>query len=482
MKRGLLIFFIVLVKASDAFAQGTTCTNAITIPLDGNCYTYNTSTTTGGSAHCTGSGFGGNGRVTYFRFTTNSTPDCVLLDMQTSVAGESIEAVLFTDCSGGVATGGDAYQSLCIDDGDGIWATNLWWSNLAPNTTYYLRVRTEQGFTGTIQICGKYTTPSNNLCSGAIAIDEGLSTVNNGCNEPSAEVTPASLCAGSLENTSWYSYTVLTTGTTSLIISAMNCHNANFAGNNDYGIQTGFFTGTCGSLTSIGCIAQTGTAGGTLIATTPSLSAGTVIYVAIDGYAGSNCEYSIQAINSVTLPVKLNFFEGWKNPQFNLLTWVTLSEINNQYFEIERSEEGINFSSLGRVAGALNSNVEKSYSFKDENPFRVSYYRLKQIDIHGSISYSRIIRIVREYDIITLRIKFQNPSPSMMKLNIEAPSNAKAQIQVVDALGRILIAEQTSFQKGFNQHLLNLSRFSNGNYYLIVSQGNQRKSFPFIKN
>lgn len=481
MKKFLLSAFIFFVFHSISLAQGTSCTNAITIPLDGTCNSYNVSSTTGNTVHCTGSGYGGNGRVTYFRFTTNSTPQCVSLDMETSVAGESIEAVLYTGCSGGVPTGGNAYQSLCMDDGDGVWATNLWYSNLSSSTTYYLRVRTESGFTGSIQICGKSETPTNSLCSGATNIDE-LETPdqNNGCNTGSTEVTPGSLCAGSLENTAWYSYIVLTGGISQVIISDLNCDNANFPGNNDYGFQIGFYTGSCGSLTSLNCIGETGTYGGTVIASASSLPAGTVVYVAIDGFGGSNCKYSINAINAAPLAVKMKSFEGWRGNDFNLLTWVTSKETNHQYFEIERSADGNNYSPLGRVGGALNSSDERRYSFKDIEPLYIGYYRLKQVDAHSNVTYSRVVRIIRPVT-ATLVAKFENPVHDILKASLQSNEGGSALIHIVDVTGKTMLTEAIQLQKGVNQYRSDLTRLSPGTYYLVITKDNVRKTFPFIK-
>lgn len=485
MKRILLICFLFLaISYSDIFGQGTDCSNAIPLPLDGTCNTYGVSATTGGTALCMGAGWGGNGRVTYFRFTTNSTAQCVSIDITASVIGTSIEAVLYTGCSGTNATGGDGYQSVCMDNGSGIWATNLFWSNLLPSTTYYLRVRTEQGFTGTLQICGKFDTPTNNLCSGATAIDDLLTpNQNNACNIGSSEVPPANLCAGSLENTAWYTFTVLSSGVSSIVISNLNCVNTNFIGSgpgDDYGFQIGFFTGNCGSLTPTNCIAQTGAAGGTVIASSTALTAGTVVHVAIDGFAGSNCDYSILAINAAPLSVKMKSFDGWRGNDFNFLTWTTLSERDHQYFEIERSEDGINFSTLGKVNGAGTSAVENRYSFKDEKPLQTAYYRLKQVDMHSYVTYSRVIRIIRPAQSV-LNAIFQNPVHGILKARLETTEVGPAQIHIVDVSGKIMLTEFIKLQKGFNQYQANLNRLSPGTYYLVITRDNTRKTFPFIK-
>jgi hypothetical protein len=472
------VFLFSCLYCSDILAQ-TNCSNATTIPLDGTCNNYSTSGATGMRVHCSGAGYGGNGSLTYFKFTTNSTPQCVSLNITTSTAGVHTEAVLYSGCSGTTATGGDAYQSLCMDDGSGIWATNLWYSNLNANSIYYLRVWTDQATT--LTICGKSETPTNNLCSGATGIDT-LSTTNqnNACNTGSTEVTPASLCAGSLENTAWYTFTVLATGVSSVVISNLNCDNANFPGNNDYGFQIGFFTGNCGSLTSTNCIAQNGSAAGTVIASSSSLPAGTVVHVAIDGYGGSNCKYDILAINAAPLTVKMKSFEGWKGIDFNLLTWVTSAETNNQYFEIERSADGNSFSSLGRIEGAQNSTVDKHYSFKDKEPLYIGYYRLKQVDTHGNVTYSRIVRIIRPVS-ATLTAQFENPVHDILKANLQTNEAGSALILIVDVTGKTMQAESIQLQKGNNQYHSSLTKLTPGTYYMVVIMDDTRKTFPFIK-
>jgi hypothetical protein len=401
--------------------------------------------------------------------------------MQTSVAGVALEAYLYSGCTSGNETGGQPYQCVCMADGDGIWASNLWYSNLSPNTTYYLRVRTEAGFTGSIQVCGKSETPTNNLCSGATQIDD-LTTPdqNNACNTGSTEVAPGNLCAGSLENTAWYTFTVLTTGVSSIIISNLNCDNANFAGNNDYGFQLGFFTGNCGSLTPTNCIAQNGAAGGTVIASSSSLPAGTVVYVAIDGFGGSNCKYDILAINAAPLSVKMKSFDGWKGIDYNLLTWVTSAEKNNRYFELERSIDGNNYSAIGRVEGALNSSVEKRYSFKDNEPLYTGYYRLKQVDASGNITYSRVVRIIRPVT-VTLTGRFENPVHDVLKASLQTSEAGAARVQIVDPTGKTMLTESIQLQKGNNQYRTDLNKLTPGTYYLVITKDDTRKTFPFIK-
>ena len=94
------------------------------------------------------------------------------------------------------------------------------------------------------------------------------------------------------------------------------------------------------------------------------------------------------------------------------LTWITASETNNDYFTIERSSDGIEFTSIGTMKGAGNSNQLLHYQFSDDAPLSgLAYYRIKQTDFDGAFSYSRIVSV--DYDDIMEPLSvsvFPNPA------------------------------------------------------------------------
>jgi hypothetical protein len=91
------------------------------------------------------------------------------------------------------------------------------------------------------------------------------------------------------------------------------------------------------------------------------------------------------------LPVELISFTGKQLEKHNVLVWVTASEINNDYFEIERSANGVTFETIGIIKGA-NNKQQHQYEYRDEHPFvGINYYRLKQVDTDGKFAYSDII-------------------------------------------------------------------------------------------
>lgn len=96
------------------------------------------------------------------------------------------------------------------------------------------------------------------------------------------------------------------------------------------------------------------------------------------------------------LPIELVSFTGEVNGSSNILNWITATEINNDYFTIERSEDAINFNNIGTVDGAGNSFIYKQYSLLDKKPYStITYYRLNQIDFDGKTKTFDIIAVTR---------------------------------------------------------------------------------------
>ena len=179
--------------------------------MDGVCRNYSTSASTATSVTCTG--YTGTSPVTYFSFTTNSTPDRVLIQV-TSPSNSHCEVLMYSSGSCSPALSASA---MCFDDGDGLWAAAHNYTFLA-NYTYTLRIKTDSS--GTITICAQNYTPANDDCPGATPIGPSYQTDNNACHTAGPGVVAADLCASTLENTAFYTYTIETTG-----VSFININN-----------------------------------------------------------------------------------------------------------------------------------------------------------------------------------------------------------------------------------------------------------------
>lgn len=264
------------------FANSQTCGTAINIPLDGTCKTINTSTLSSNSSGCV------SGVLTYFQFTTDNSGRCVEL----SFNGSASYIEVHTACTGQTFLAG---SSLCMEDGRGVWATD-YNSPLQANSTYKVKYWSSQG---SVQVCGRYRTVLNDNCQTATGIDGTPRIDNNACHTPGPGVIPPQLCAFTLENTAWYKYVIASNGVSIININSIQCDN--YAPGFAAGFQVGFFTGTCTALVNRYCESGQANVSGFVQFTSPVFTAGTVVYVAIDGNGGANCSYEISAGNALIL-------------------------------------------------------------------------------------------------------------------------------------------------------------------------------------
>ncbi|MFA0964861.1 T9SS type A sorting domain-containing protein [Roseivirga sp. BDSF3-8] len=92
------------------------------------------------------------------------------------------------------------------------------------------------------------------------------------------------------------------------------------------------------------------------------------------------------------LPVNLVSFTGQVKDRSAVLRWTTATEKNNDYFEVQHSADGTDFTTIGIVDGQGDSNELINYSFIDHQPvLSNNYYRLKQVDFDGMFEYSKVI-------------------------------------------------------------------------------------------
>lgn len=98
--------------------------------------------------------------------------------------------------------------------------------------------------------------------------------------------------------------------------------------------------------------------------------------------------FQVGFVNNVPLPIELLYFDGDKYQTYNVLKWVTASENNSDYFEIQRSTDGEKWIPIGYKTASGNSNTTSYYSFMDSfDDLLINYYMLKQFDYDGNFKY-----------------------------------------------------------------------------------------------
>ena len=140
--------------------------------------------------------------------------------------------------------------------------------------------------------------------------------------------------------------------------------------------------------------------------------------------------------------VELVEFSGYWNVvrDVNALKWITSAEINNDYFELERSFELEPFNKIAFIKGKGNTNVRQEYGYDDSDIQRngVYNYRLKQVDFDGQYRYSNIVRIpvYREINGFTTAL-YPNPTEDRSTLEIHATKGIKINVEIYDGVGRL---------------------------------------------
>ncbi len=175
--------------------------------------------------------------------------------------------------------------------------------------------------------------------------------------------------------------------------------------------------------------------------------------------------------NNNPLPIELvNFKCNLVNRNTVGLTWVTASESNNDYFSVERSTDGIAFETIGKKQGAGNSVTTLNYNFEDQNSIKgILYYRLKQVDFNGKITYSQICSLTNSGDGGVAF--YPNPVRNSLTIDYEYTEKPKDHtITITDVTGK-LVEVQSSFSD--SKVTLDCSDLAEGIYFLKVLVGNK---------
>ncbi len=189
------------------------------------------------------------------------------------------------------------------------------------------------------------------------------------------------------------------------------------------------------------------------------------------------------------MPVTLLDFTGQKQDNRNLLQWRTATEQNNRGFELQRSANGIDFSSIAfeptKAGSGGNSTALLSYSYSDTKPFiGNNYYRLKQIDFDGKATLSNVVLIKgSKSNELMLSAIYPNPASKTLHVVINAPASQTAQLLITDLAGRSVQQQTINLQPGDNNLDVNVSTLAKGVYILkvVCADGCEAAVSKFVK-
>ena len=216
------------------------------------------------------------------------------------------------------------------------------------------------------------------------------------------------------------------------------------------------------------------------------LLAGTATYGTLRSNTLANLSRPYFTLGSTSrsnqLPVELISFTANAQEQTVQLVWETASEINNDYFEVRRSVDGINFKKIGEVAGNGNTVEVIRYEFVDQLPVSgISYYQLKQVDFDGAFEHSDKISVewinagfVAGFVEVNL---YPNPAPQgQAKLKVTGlRPHSTVTFKLLDMFGKPYMQQviETN-QLGQEGYMIQpRTRLSAGVYVVSVQQGSE---------
>jgi parallel beta-helix repeat protein len=184
-----------------------------------------------------------------------------------------------------------------------------------------------------------------------------------------------------------------------------------------------------------------------------------------------------------SLPIELILFTAKYTDKGILIEWATASEINNDYVDIQRSEDAVSFHDLHRIIGIGNTNIVNNYSFLDSDISKsTKYYRLKQVDYDGAVSYSDIIS-VQANSLVGLNgdlFKFY-PNPAKENLVFSNKYKGSIQVDVINVFGQNVLSKSINNQSDNAVYTFNISFLENGTYIVCVNTSDGSYYYRIVK-
>ncbi len=170
------------------------------------------------------------------------------------------------------------------------------------------------------------------------------------------------------------------------------------------------------------------------------------------------------------LPVELLSFDASYDEEVVTLTWATASERNNDFFEVQKSENAYDFAAIGQLGSLApggNSNTRLNYTLTDGDVNQGTYYyRLKQVEFDGTYAFSEIVSV--NIDGSNPFAIYPNPVDDYIHIHFYCESPENPQVEIYDQEARLVHAEKLMGMKGYNHATIDLSTLSDAVYTLTL--------------
>lgn len=220
---------------------------------------------------------------------------------------------------------------------------------------------------------------------------------------------------------------------------------------------------------------------------TINVTAGQVYVMYIDNWSSSgqaftlNWQLSGTSLDCTVLPMELLTLEAVANDPVVHVQWATATEQNTSHFVVERSPDNVQFTPIGTVQAAGNSQFRTDYLFVDEHPLRgVNYYRLEQVDHDGAST--RTHTVTATLSLGSTAMIFPNPATNILQVLLPAALGQEARIVLQDAVGRT-VADRVKLDPGQTATAMPLDGLAKGWYRVSIAMadGTTLQGGTFLK-
>lgn len=177
--------------------------------------------------------------------------------------------------------------------------------------------------------------------------------------------------------------------------------------------------------------------------------------------------------NNAALPIGLSYFTATKKTNSVYLLWQTETEKNNDFFTIEKSINGADWVSVGKVKGSGTVSKTQNYSFTDNSAEAgINYYRLRQTDFDGTFTFSPIVYVVSSTAGLLCSNIFPNPATDAFMFQVNSDANGIADYVILDDVGKIIRDGSIDYYTGNTEITLPAESLKAG-FYVIELTFNQ---------
>jgi hypothetical protein len=193
-------------------------------------------------------------------------------------------------------------------------------------------------------------------------------------------------------------------------------------------------------------------------------------------------ELALRTNSTTILPVELSNFSAQLQNNQVVISWLSSNEVNLASYHVQRSIDGVNFSTVATVApkGANDYQISDDISSAANLPSTI-YYRLETLDKDGSKSYSSIAAVTISNNAKLRLSLYPNPVSATLKAQVTILKASTATITVTDVQGKILVKQTNQLALGTSQVAIEIANLVSGNYLLRISSTDFNLQQPFVK-